>query len=168
MKGMDKHLYDMVQEEIRRLTTSSRFSRTTEFVQHGTQSVFDHSVAVAHASCLFAYKLHLKVDYRSMIRGALLHDYFLYDWHTKESWHRWHGFRHPYTAWKNARADLHLNRRESNIILRHMFPLTPIPPSCKEGWIVCLADKVCTMNEVAQGLVLWCRKLLFSRIDLLT
>lgn len=28
-------------------------------------------------------QLHIEVDTHSLIRGALLHDYFLYDWHKK-------------------------------------------------------------------------------------
>lgn len=33
------------------------------------------------------------------------------------------------------------------MIARHMFPLTPIPPGCREAWLVCLADKWCAMKE---------------------
>ncbi|MFQ9151358.1 MAG: HD domain-containing protein [Blautia sp.] len=44
-------------------------------------SVYRHSLAVAYFSCYLAEKLHLKVRTKEMIRGALLHDYFLYDWH---------------------------------------------------------------------------------------
>lgn len=28
-----------------------------------------------------------------------------------------------------------------------MFPLTPIPPAYKEAWIVCIADKICAIEE---------------------
>ncbi len=97
-----------------------------------------------------------------MIRGALLHDYFLYDWHEKAKWHKWHGFRHPYTAWKNAKAEFQLNRRETNIILRHMFPLTPVPPTCRESWLVCIADKICAMEEVSKGIITWFGRRLFG------
>ena len=89
-----------------------------------------------------------QVDRAALIRGALLHDYFLYDWHEKDDSHRLHGFTHPRTALRNACADWTLTDREQNIILRHMFPLTPVPPACREGWLVCLADKLCAVQEM--------------------
>lgn len=48
-----------------------------QFFQHGRVSCYDHSVAVAYFSLLLAKKLHLRIDEKSLIRGALLHDYFL-------------------------------------------------------------------------------------------
>ena len=65
--------------------------------------------------------------------------------------HRLHGFRHPFTALRNAEADFSLTARERNIIVRHMFPLVPIPPTCREAWIVCLADKYCALRETVEG-----------------
>lgn len=102
---------------------------------------------MAEVSVRIADSIPIKVDERAMIRGALLHDYFLYDWHEKDGNHRLHGFSHPYTALRNAREDYVLEEIEENIILRHMFPLTPIPPTCREAWIVCAADKYCALGE---------------------
>ncbi|RHP26673.1 HD domain-containing protein [Clostridium sp. AM27-31LB] len=107
-----------------------------------------HSVSVAYMSCYIAEKYNLSVDYYSLITGALLHDYFLYDWHDKEDGHkRPHGFYHPSAALANAERDFEINSRTKNIIKRHMFPLTPIPPVCLEGWVVCIADKICSTKE---------------------
>lgn len=61
--------------------------------------------------------------------------------------YRLHGFTHPKRALINATADWNLSDRTQNIILRHMFPLTPVPPACREAWLVCLADKVCALAE---------------------
>ena len=30
-----------------------------------------------------------------------------------------------------------------------MFPLTPLPPRSREAWLVCLADKLCAVQEMA-------------------
>ena len=41
-----------------------------------------------------------------------------------------------------------ISPKEENIILRHMFPLTPVPPKYKEGWVVTLCDKYCATREL--------------------
>ena len=34
-----------------------------------------------------------------------------------------------------------------DIIKKHMWPLTIIPPACREAWIVTAADKYCSLLE---------------------
>lgn len=131
-----------------RLEQQGRYADTRRFVQHGGVTVYAHCVRVAALSCRLADAFGWDVDRDALIRGALLHDYFLYDWHEKDPSHRLHGFTHPRTALRNACADWTLSDREQNIILRHMFPLTPVPPRCREAWLVCLADKLCAMQEM--------------------
>lgn len=45
-------------------------------MQHGDTSVFRHSVSVAYFSYYLALKMNAPVDIHSLVRGALLHDYF--------------------------------------------------------------------------------------------
>lgn len=137
------------------LEQGGRFSLKKQYYQHGTTSVYSHSVQVACLSLYLSRKLKLRVNERALIRGALLHDHFLYDWHDRGHEHSLHGFTHPGTALKNAKKDYDLNPIEENIIHRHMFPLTLIPPVCSEAWIVCLADKCCALKETL--LPLWRR-----------
>ena len=115
--------------------------------QHGGVSVFDHSLAVACLCLYLAYRFRLRVDRRALVRGALLHDYFLYDWHVPDPSHRLHGFTHPRRALENARRDFALNDVEENMIASHMFPLTPTLPRYRESLLVCLADKICALEE---------------------
>lgn len=131
----------------RSMNHSGRFLRTKDFIQHGDTSVYSHCVAVAYVSLWFACCFHLSVSRKSMLMGAFLHDYFLYDWHVKDPSHRLHGFTHPKRALTNALNDWQLSPQTQNAILRHMFPLTPIPPTCREAWLVCLADKTCALAE---------------------
>lgn len=126
---------------------SSKFNKTKHFVQHGNTSVMKHCISVADMSLSMAQLLHINVDKKSMVRGALLHDYFLYDWHEPSKWHSVHGFRHPFIAFNNAKHDFNLNNREKDIIIKHMFPLVPIVPVCRESWIVTTADKLCSTRE---------------------
>lgn len=121
------------------------------FTQHGETSVFDHCLAVAKYSLLIAHSLErifkINIDKDSLVRGALLHDYFLYDWHVKGASEGLHGFTHPRTALRNASRDFELNDIEKDIIVKHMFPLTPFPPMHREGFIVTIADKWCALAE---------------------
>ena len=139
-----------VDHAARQLAQAGRLDLTREFIQHGDVTVYTHVTSVARASLSFAERLDrvgVSVDRASLLRGALLHDYFLYDWHDPDPSHRLHGFRHPFFAL--ARAEL--TPRERNIIARHMFPLVPVPPTCREAWIVCLADKWCALCETVAG-----------------
>lgn len=145
-----------VAAEAARLEREGRLGLCREFVQHGDVSVYEHVVAVAVESCHMADALArhgIAVDRPSLVCGALLHDYFLYDWHDPEPWHRLHGFRHPFFALRNAEADFALGERERNIIVRHMFPLVPVPPTCREAWIVCGADKLVALRETLDSRV---------------
>ena len=117
-----------------------------EITQHGTTSVCGHSVNVAFLALVFAKRFRLRVDERALVRGALLHDFFLYDWH--ERGHGMlHGVTHPQTALTNARHAFAIDAVEEDVIARHMFPLDPRPPRCAEGWLVCMADKLCAIYE---------------------
>lgn len=120
------------------------------FVQHAQVSTLEHSVSVAYVSLWFSEKLHLQVDRGSLIRGALLHDFFLYDWHLKSDRKGLHGFTHPKAALKNAEERFQLNDCERDIIIKHMWPLTPVPPRYRESFLVGMADKYCSLVETLQ------------------
>ena len=119
-------------------------------IQHGLTTVYEHSVGVAGASLKLAEFFRLKVNEKALIRGALLHDYFLYDWHEKDDSHKWHGFHHAKKALENALEDFKLNEIERDIIACHMFPLNIRPPKYRESWLVCYADKVCSGLETVK------------------
>lgn len=140
---MDTDLKNMIRE----LTRDGRFAQQRRLYQHGTTTVLRHCVNVAAVSLLLAGALRLSVNKRALLRGALLHDYFLYDWHTPGAAQGLHGLTHPKAALKNAQEDFDLTATEEDIILHHMFPLTPCPPASQEGWLVCLADKYCALKE---------------------
>lgn len=120
-----------------------------QFIQHGATTTLDHCMAVAYYSLLFVRTLKISCNEQDLVTAALLHDYYLYDWHIKDACPEGlHGFSHPRLALRNAMADFELSERVQNAIKRHMFPLTPIPPKYREGIIVCLIDKVCSTYEV--------------------
>ena len=118
------------------------------FIQHADVTCFQHCLDVAFTSFWLCEKLNLKMDRRSLIRGALLHDFFLYDWHEKSDRKGLHGFTHPKAALKNAEERFSLNDKERDIIVKHMWPLTPVPPKYRESYLVGLADKLCSLHEI--------------------
>ncbi|MEI7884893.1 MAG: HD domain-containing protein [Clostridia bacterium] len=117
-----------------------------KFVQHSNISCLEHSIYVSYVSFRICRRLGL--DYRSAARGALLHDFFLYDWHIKGTRRGLHGFTHPHAALTNANKHFQLNKLEKDIIAKHMWPLTISLPKYKESFIVVLADKYCATMEI--------------------
>lgn len=131
-----------------KLIQESELSSTAAFIQHGNTTVLLHSIAVAYYSYLIASLFKRKDLFKSqLITGALFHDYFLYDWHIPDKSHRLHGFHHPRRALENTQKILNLTERERDIIVRHMFPLTLIPPKYFESILVCVVDKSCSVYE---------------------
>ena len=157
MSSIPKHIteYKLAKELFTRgrdILLDPKAQQMKNFTQHGTTTVFEHCVSVAKFSLLMAYYLErtmkIKVDRDSLVRAALLHDYFLYDWHDKTvPGHNIHGFTHPRTAMLNADRDFGLNEVEKDIISKHMFPLTFMPPRYRESVLVTLADKWCALCE---------------------
>ena len=148
-RRQDKRLKALLKEYGTDILKSDNFLRSEKYIQHGNVSVMRHSISVAKYSLLFAKHLGVQCNKRDLIRGALLHDYFLYDWHSKEhgGLRNLHGFYHPGIALKNAKKEYRLNGRQSDIIKKHMWPLTVVPPRCREAWIVTMADKYCSLME---------------------
>jgi uncharacterized membrane protein/HD superfamily phosphodiesterase len=129
------------------------FMKLKQYYHHNS-SIYAHVRDVAY----FSYRLcrYLKLDYRSATRGALLHDFFLYDWrkHNEPDLARekYHGIEHPRIALDNARKYFELNEIEKDIILKHMWPLTIVPPKYKESFIVSFADKYLSSREFVDEL----------------
>lgn len=145
---MQKKDYQYFKEKTQEILKIPQIQKLDRFIQHGKVNRLEHSVYVAYSSFRLCKKLKLNVDYNSLIRGALLHDYFLYE-HTKEGLSAWHhGIYHPYAAYQNANSLFLLTNIEKDIIRNHMWPLTLFHiPKCKESVIVCIVDKLCAILE---------------------
>ncbi|MEA1970250.1 MAG: phosphohydrolase, partial [Thermodesulfobacteriota bacterium] len=117
--------------------------KLADFRHHHYKTRFDHSLEVAWHSFLISRRLSLDCD--AIVRGALLHDLFFYDWLHEGP--RLHGFRHPWISLKNARKVTTLSNKEKDIIIKHMWPLTIIPPRYPESWVVCFVDTYCTVKD---------------------
>lgn len=123
------------------------FLRLANFRHHGRMSCRDHCLRVA--ALTFLRSSRKGCDFLSATRGALLHDFFFYNWRFEGP--RFHGFRHPTIACRNAERRFLLNDIERDVILRHMWPLTPVPPKYMESRIVCWADKTVSLGDYRQS-----------------
>lgn len=128
----------------------SRFDEEADCLQHGTTTILLHSIAVAHVCCRTARRLGWTDHLFELERAALLHDFFLYNWHEPGPGREMHAFMHATRAMRNARAAFpDLSLLEADAIRNHMFPLTPVPPRYREGWLLTYADKACATYETA-------------------
>ncbi|GKT09914.1 HD domain-containing protein [Desulforhabdus sp. TSK] len=118
-------------------------AKLAQYNHHRGKTRLDH---VEEVACLsFRWGKRLSLDTRAIIRGALLHDLFYYDW--LHDGPRLHGFRHHTIALENARSITGLTEKEADIIKKHMWPLTVIPPRHMESLVVSLVDTFCSARD---------------------
>ena len=68
-------------EIIKDITENSNVSALKDHIQHINSSRYAHCKEVAFYTFLICKKLNL--DYISAARGAMLHDFYFYDWRNK-------------------------------------------------------------------------------------
>lgn len=142
---------DEFYECIRDLAEHPVVLRMKLYPHHGNSSCYDHCLNVAYYNYQLCRKFNL--DAVSAARGGMIHDLFLYDWHThaKKTGDRFHGLTHPKAAYKNARKFFKLNKIEKDVILNHMWPVTALSiPRTKEGWVTTIVDKYCGAFETSR------------------
>jgi len=115
---------------------------------HFGKTRLDHVLDVAWMA--FRITRYLRLDTGATVRGALLHDLFYYDWLREGP--NLHGIRHPNTAVQNARKVTPLSAKEEDIIKKHMWPLTIVPPKYVESWVVAFCDICCSWRDYLKPL----------------
>jgi uncharacterized protein len=134
-------------ECIRDLLENPEVRRLNAYIQHSTSTRLQHCLNVSY----YGYKLARQLDYdfRSCARGGLLHDLYLYN--TGQGISRRfvarHLRTHPQTALENAERLFELNEIEKDIILKHMWPVTPDLPKFPEAFLIANVDKYCASLE---------------------
>jgi uncharacterized membrane protein len=115
-----KPFEDEYYEAINDIYEHEEFLKLKEFFHHNS-SIYEHVQDVAYLS--YRISKYLKLDYRSTARGALLHDFFLYDWRNHDvpdlPRKKFHGIEHPAIAVDNARKHFSINAIEEDIIKKH-------------------------------------------------
>ncbi len=140
---------DQYEISLRKLTKDPKIRQMKHYQQHTVSNTYDHVCHVARMSRKIQKKLHLTLSEDELLRGAILHDYYLYDFRENPIGAYAHGTSHARLAVENADRDFQLTEKEKQIIQSHMWPLnlTRIP-RCKEAWVVTAADKICAFEEM--------------------
>lgn len=154
--------YKIVEEVL----LSDEFQKRKLFPHHHNISVWVHSILVSFNS--FIYSKYFNADSRICALAGLLHDFYPDAWlyseelaklengrytnnlKVKKPLFEMHGFTHGKRAAENyVRYFPHLeNKKITNSIKHHMFPLTICPPRYKEGYIITLVDKLNSCHEL--------------------
>lgn len=136
--------YTLVQD----LISNETVQKMKNYRQHYNTSTYKHCFYVAYISYKICKKIGL--DYKAAARGGILHDLFLYDWrNSKKSLNleRSHAFIHPKIALENASKLFNLTKKEKDIIVKHMWPVTLALPKYPESFIITFADKYSAIQE---------------------
>ena len=75
----DKQFYELIS----RVVETEDFIKMRQYRHHVHGCTYDHSIKVAYLCYRHYQRFGSKVELGELIRGALLHDYFLYDHHDK-------------------------------------------------------------------------------------
>ncbi len=151
-------LLDTVEElelnaKLSRLIRDPKVQEMKHYIQHGNVTTYEHAKSVTRMCFYLNRRFHLHADEDALIRGAMLHDFYLYDWHDGKLIRKIHGFQHPRIARENAVQYFDITIREQKMIQSHMWPLTIARiPTNREAWILCFADKYVSTHET-----LFCR-----------
>jgi uncharacterized membrane protein len=143
-KPRDREYFDLVKD----ILANNEFQRLKDFFHHNS-SIYEHARKVSYLS--YRISKYLNLDYRAAARGGLLHDFFLYDWRDHDepdlARGKFHGLHHPRIALENAERHFAVSGIEKDIILKHMWPLTLIPPRYRESFVVTFVDKYLSSKE---------------------
>lgn len=119
-----------------------------EISMHRGSNCYEHSFKVAKHAIRMALRRRKSLDLEAILIGAILHDYYLYDWRKDRSKLKKHGSKHPYYAAENATRDFGISPKIRKIIETHMWPFNFRNfPNSTEAIIVMVADNHIATRE---------------------
>ena len=137
----DKEYHNIVDNILKH----KEFIKLKDYKHHGLTR-YDHVVRVSYWSYIIAKKLRL--DYKSVARAGLLHDFFFVNNQAITLGERIKVFcKHPKLALENSKKYFDINKQEEKIILSHMFPANIRIPTSLESWLVNIIDTVVSIYD---------------------
>lgn len=147
-------LYHMTQD----ILASQLLLDAAGYCHHGcANSVYSHCIRTAWCAFRLCGWFHVSEEHtRSVVRAAMVHDLFGYDWMACSASRRWllhpdrvrHAYLHGTEACQVAAAWFAMSKRQLDAIQKHMWPTYPVPPVHVDGWILTLADKLTAIKEL--------------------
>ena len=127
-----------------------RIKKMRDINMHRGSNTYEHSFKVAKKSIRYANRSRRKnIDFKVVLVGAILHDYYLYDWRIEKNKRKKHGRNHPYISSENASKDFQISEKTKKVIESHMWPINMKEyPTSREAKIVSLCDKMVSLGEV--------------------
>lgn len=127
-----------------------KIQRMKEIPMHRGSNCYEHSFKVAKKAVHYALRFpSKKLSIETIMLGAILHDYYLYDWRKDRSKRKRHAVDHEFIASENASKDFGISPEVKRIIESHMWPINfKKYPKGREAKIVSLCDKAVTIGEV--------------------
>ena len=142
MLNINNKEYESIVKDI---IENKEFIKLKKIKHHGI-SRYEHLVNISYRAYVMAKKR--KLDYKSVARGGILHDFYL-DGNERSKLRRFlDTFTHPKKALITCRKIFQLNKLEENIIISHMFPFYPAIPKYRESFLVGFVDKIWGLKEM--------------------
>ena len=144
---IDKYDNEEFFKIIKPIINNEEFKKLKNIEHHGVTR-YDHSLRVSY----YSYKISkiLKLDYKQVATGGLLHDFFLSDEDRNSKDRFLSTFNHPKRAVLKASEQFDITEMEKDIIRTHMFPINLSVPKYAESWIVSMVDKVVGVYEFSR------------------
>lgn len=136
---MQDNEYKLIVDDILKNKT---FKKLKDETHHVNTNRYDHSLKVSYQAYKISKKLNL--DYTSVARAALLHDFFFNKEFSNKNVRI---LTHYKSSVKNALKITDLNEKEKNIIESHMYPVGGKVPKSMEALVVDLVDDTISFKE---------------------
>jgi uncharacterized protein len=151
------------QDTVRDIVSLPQYQKLKKFVHHNSTSRYQHCLNTAW--CMFVVCKNRGLAYKSAARGAMLHDFYLYNTRDFRRTGMDHDAVHPRCALRNAEKYFEIDEIMRDCILHHMWPAAAGKPETAEGKLMTLVDKYCASVEWGVGTARKLRPLLLDLLE---
>ncbi len=130
---------------------SESFKKCQKTRHHFNTTVGKHTLNVTVQSLKISNWLNdhnIKTDKKRLILACLSHDLSLGEKKYEKGKKLTAAWRHPIDSAKIASDITEIHKNTEKVIKRHMWPICIVAPTCKEGWIIIVTDKICAIQEI--------------------